>query len=229
MLLKGKFSILHAIILFVLLLFLVNFLIAFLVACLFYFLPRFLAERKTRLLEEQFKEQLLAGVELIAGSLRSGLSFQQTLAYLVKELPQPLAGEFKEVLDKIMLGVTVEKALLELSSRHKDNNLEVVVTSVIISRETGGNLAEVLSKVSDNMRENARLEGQIKTLTAQGKLSGVVIGVLPFLLLLFLCLLDGEMFLPMFSTNLGKAFMVLAILLEITGIFIIKKVTKIEL
>jgi len=205
-----------------------NLLFAFIISALVFGLPKFLEYRKKQLINDKFRSQLLDGVELIAGSLRSGMTFQQAVAYLVKELPQPLAGEFKEVQDKIMLGSNVEKALIELSQKHKDDNLELFVTSVIISREAGGNLAEVLSKVSENMRENARLEGQIKTLTSQGKLSGIIVGALPFVLLFFLSLIDRDLILPMFNTVLGMLLMIAALTMELIGAFFIRKITKID-
>jgi len=226
--LKGRSLIYVTLVLFFGLLFVFNLLLAFTISAIVFGLPKFLKYRRKKLIKDKFDAQLLDGVELIAGSLRAGMTFQQAVAYLVKELPQPLAGEFKEVQDKIMLGVHVEKALLELSSKHKDANLEVFVTSVIISREAGGNLAEVLSKVSENMRENAKLEGQIKTLTSQGKLSGFIVGILPFVLLGLLSLIDRELILPMFTTTLGMVLMIIALVMEFIGALFIKKITTID-
>ncbi len=228
MILKGRSLIYVSVALFFGLLLISNLLFAFIISALVFGLPKFLEYRKKQLINDKFRSQLLDGVELIAGSLRSGMTFQQAVAYLVKELPQPLAGEFKEVQDKIMLGSNVEKALIELSQKHKDDNLELFVTSVIISREAGGNLAEVLSKVSENMRENARLEGQIKTLTSQGKLSGIIVGALPFVLLFFLSLIDRDLILPMFNTVLGMLLMIAALTMELIGAFFIRKITKID-
>ncbi|MCX5776220.1 MAG: type II secretion system F family protein [Candidatus Firestonebacteria bacterium] len=228
MMLKGRSFIYLSIAIFFVFLFFFNLLCAFVAAALTFGFPKYLNYKKQRLIKEKFTAQLLEGVELIAGSLRSGMTFQQAVAYLVKELPQPLAGEFKELQDKIMLGSSVENSLLDLSQKHKDNSLDLLVTSVIISRETGGNLAEVLSKVSLNMRENAGLEGQIKTLTAQGKLSGLIVGALPFVLLIFLYFIDRELILPMFTTLPGMALLILALIMELTGALIIKKITDIE-
>ncbi|MFH1074692.1 MAG: type II secretion system F family protein [Candidatus Firestonebacteria bacterium] len=217
-----------ALAMFFILLFFSNLLLAFVITSLVYGLPKFMEYRKKRIIDDKFRSQLLDGVELIAGALRSGMTFQQAVAYLIKELPQPLSGEFKEVQDKIILGVNVEKALAELSRKHKDDNLELFVTSVIISREAGGNLVEILLKVSENMREHARLEGQIKTLTSQGKLSGLIVGTLPFVLLLFLFLIDRELIFPMFNTVLGRVLMILALIMELSGIAFIRKITQID-
>ncbi|OGF48012.1 MAG: hypothetical protein A2231_12980 [Candidatus Firestonebacteria bacterium RIFOXYA2_FULL_40_8] len=228
MILKGRSLAYISAFVFVLLLFISNLLLAFIASAFIFGLPKFLEYRKKQLINEKFKSQLLDGVELISGALRSGMTFQQGIAYLVKEMPEPLAGEFKEIQDKILLGLTLEKALLELNQKHKEDNLDLLITAVIISREAGGNLAEVLSKVSDNMRENARLEGQIKTLTSQGKLSGLIVGFLPFVLLIFLSLIDRELILPMFTSVLGMVLLVLALIMELIGALFIRKITTID-
>jgi tight adherence protein B len=213
---------------FVLLLFISNLLLAIIGFVLAFGLPKFMEYRNKKIINDKFKSQLLDGVELIAGSLRSGMTFQQSIAFIIRELPQPLAGDFKEVQDKILLGVNIEKALLELNKKHQDDNLELFVTSVIISRETGGNLAEVLSKVSENMRENSRLEGQINILTSQGKLSGLIIGLLPFILLLFFSFIDRDLISPMFNTSLGIVLSVSALIMELIGALFIRRITRIE-
>ena len=87
---------------------------------------------------------------------------------------------------------------------------------------------ELISKVSENMRENAKLEGQIKTLTSQGKLSGFIVGILPFVLLGLLSLIDRELILPMFTTTLGMVLMIIALVMENKGALFIKKITTID-
>jgi len=220
--------ILLAIIVFVIFIIFFNFLFALVVSTLIIFIPKYLKYKKKKDYLQKFNEQLVDGIGLIANSLRAGLTFQQALNVLTNEISPPLSLEFKEVLNKHRLGISLENALLELAQKNKNENLDLLITSVIITKETGGNLAEVLSKVAESIREKSRLEGQIKVLTAQGRLSGWIVGLLPFVLTFIIYLIDPELIVPMFTDIRGIMMVIVAIVMEIIGILFIRKIVNID-
>jgi len=151
------------------------------------------------------------------------MTFQQGLVYVIKETKDPLSGELKSVMDKIMLGVSTEKALFELAETHDLKELHLFSSALEITRDAGGNLSEVLKNIAKGMREKESSEKQIETLTAQSKLSGLIVGLLPVILLTLMYYMDKELVLPMFTTSLGLLLVLIAVCLELLGaVFIIK-------
>jgi len=119
--------------------------------------------------------------------------------------------------------------LSEMALKHNNENIELLALAVGITLEAGGNLSEVLSKVAANMREKSRLEGQVKTLTAQGKLTGIIVGVLPFVMAGAIYFLDKDLMIPMFTTLRGAVLVFAALILELIGFSIIRRITNIEM
>lgn len=197
-------------------------------ACLMVFITKYLKYKEKKAYIEKFDEQLIDGIDLIANSLKAGLTFQQSLNVLVEESLPPLSAALKEVINEHRLGVPIENALVKFAENNQNENMDLFVTAVNLTRETGGNLAEVLNKISNSMREKIRLEGHIKTLTSQGRMSGWVVGILPFVLTLIIYLVDKDLVMPMFTTTLGIFLFVIAIIIEMVGIFFIRKIINID-
>ena len=228
MILKGRSLIIVFILIFIVFLFIFNIFTALILSVIFIGVFFYLGHKKEKLFKDKFKEQLQDGLDLICESLRSGMTFQQSIAYLIKEMPEPISKEFKTVMDKIILGAGVHTALFELAQKHKDEDLQLLASAVNITREAGGNLAEVLKNVTAGMREKARLEKQIETLTAQGKLSGFIVGVLPVILVTIIYFIDRELVLPIFTTISGLLLFFVALALELIGTYFIMKIVKID-
>jgi tight adherence protein B len=186
---------------------------------------KFNENKKRKLFESQLPEAL----DTVANSLRAGLTFLQAINYMAEETSPPISNEFKEVIKEIQLGATIEDALKKLSEKIKSTDLDIFITACLVTRETGGNLAEIVTKISSTIRERQILQNQIKSLTAQGRLSGIVVGVLPFLLAIGFTLIDPELMKPMFTTPLGIGLLALAIVMECIGAFIIKKIITIDI
>jgi tight adherence protein B len=195
---------------------------------LVYAAPKIIERRKAAERKEKFAQELVDAIDIIANSLRSGLTFQQALSVLKRDIPEPMAGEIKKVLNKHQLGLSMEKALLEMAEENKNESLELFVTAVVLVRETGGNLVEVLKKVSESIREKNRLEGHIKVLTAQGKLSGWIVGILPFLMTFIIYMMDPELVTPLFTTFIGILLVTAALIMELLGVFFIRKIVNVE-
>lgn len=142
-------------------------------------LPRlyitFMANRRLRAFEEQLSDTL----NLWVNALRSGYSVLQGLEAIATELPPPVSKEFERVVQEVRLGLSLEQALANLLRRMPSEDLDLVITAVNIQREVGGNLAEILDVISFTIRERVRIKGEIQTLTAQGRLTGWIISLLP--------------------------------------------------
>lgn len=192
------------------------------------FAPKlFLNHLKARRLK-QLNYQIGDALLIIANSLRAGFGFLQAMDLVSKEMPNPIAAEFSRALREIQLGASTEGALLAMAQRVGSPDLDLVVTAVLIQRQVGGNLAEVLDNISHTIRDRIRIAGEIKTLTAQGKISGLIIGLLPVFLLGILFLINRDYALILFTNPIGLAMVSGGVVSQIIGFTIIKKIVSIE-
>jgi tight adherence protein B len=190
--------------------------------------PWFYLSFKQRRRLAAFNAQLADTLQLMAGSLSAGLSLAQSVDTVVREGSDPMAGEFKRALIETRLGVDIEDALKGIAERMKSVDFEWVVMAIRIQRDVGGNLAELLNKVADTIREREYLERQVLTLSAEGRLSVWILGGLPPAFMGYLLLVNRSYIQPMFDSPLGWAMLILMAILLSGGIFWMKKVTKVE-
>ncbi|MCB4790413.1 MAG: type II secretion system F family protein [Elusimicrobia bacterium] len=179
--------------------------------------------------KDKFENQLIDALGIITNSVKSGQSLLQALENMINESKPPIALEFSKAMQEIKLGIPIEKALLEITKRVKSKDFKIAITSINLAKETGGNLGEILTRLSDTMRERHKLQGKINALTAQGKASGLIIGCIPFLLLIILYFLEPGMFGLMFTTTLGNALLVMVIFMVSIGFVFINKIIKIDI
>lgn len=144
-----------------------------------------------------FQEQLPEAIDMLVSAMGAGYSFQAAMKFIGEETAAPLGPEFARFYEEQRLGMEVRTALLELQDRVDSLDLRMFVTAVIIQRETGGNLAEVLAKISGVMRERAAIKGEIMTLTAESKLSARILGALPFVVFGAISVLNPGFLKPM--------------------------------
>ncbi|MDD4334522.1 MAG: type II secretion system F family protein [Desulfotomaculaceae bacterium] len=175
----------------------------------------------------KFNGQIGDALVIMANSLRSGFSFLQAMDMVRKEIPDPIAKEFGVALQEMNWGTPTEAALQNMSSRVGSEDLELVVTAVLIQRQVGGNLAEVLDNIANTIRERVRIKGEIKTLTAQGRMSGLIIGLLPIFLTAAIYMLSPEYIGVLFSSKTGLLMISFAVLFQILGMAIIRKIIQI--
>ncbi len=177
---------------------------------------------------KQFNDSLGDAIVLISNSLKAGYSFFQSIDIVSKEMSGPIAQEFKLLQKEINLGYTTEEALDNLLKRIKSDDLELVITAVLIQRQVGGNLAEVLDSISSTIRERVRIKGEIKTITAQGRISGVIIALLPPALGVVLYIINPDHINLLFSEQIGLIMIGISIAMELMGIYFIKRIVSIE-
>jgi len=205
-----------------------NWPLAILVLLLAVFGPRFYLQHKKGERLKTFNQQLGDALVIMANALRAGFGFQQAMETVRRELPPPISTEFEWTLREIQLGSTTEESLLNLCERVKSDDLDMVVTAVLIQRQVGGNLAQILDNISRTIRDRTRIKGEIRTLTAQGRLSGIIIGLLPIALLFILLILNPGYMTPFLQNPLGAYMLGAAALSEVIGLFVIKKIVDID-
>jgi len=177
----------------------------------------------------RFDAQLPDALMLLTASLRAGHSFSQAMQTVAAELPPPLAAEFAWASGEAALGVPLDTALSRMTERVPSPDLDLVVTAILIQLPLGGNLAEVLDAIADTIRERVRLAGEVRTLTAEGKLSAVILIVLAPALALLLSLRDPAYFRPLLDNPTGHWLIGGALLGQIVGGLLIRRMVALEL
>lgn len=172
--------------------------------------------------------QLVDALILISNSLKSGYSFLQGMELVADEAPYPIAQEFRRMLRETNLGYPLEQALDGLSERVPSEDLDLVVTVIKIHRQIGGNLAEILDKIVHTIRDRIKIKGEISTLTAQGKLQGIILTLMPPAMAIGIYMMNPEFMMPLFTTLMGKLMLGAAFILQAIGGFFIKKIVDIK-
>ncbi|MBR6620685.1 MAG: type II secretion system F family protein [Clostridia bacterium] len=175
-----------------------------------------------------FEAQLGDTLIMMCNGLRSGFSFNQVMENVANDMPPPIGIEFGRVCNEIRYGATMEEALNNMCDRVKSADLLLVVSAVLIQRTTGGNLSEILSTISNTIRERIKIKGEISSITAQGRMSGLIIGALPIGIAAILMVVNPEYMSTFFTTTVGNIMLVVSVVMEVIGFFAIRKVVSIE-
>lgn len=193
-----------------------------------FMIPTIVVKRKIKQKQKQLNVQLPTVLTLMANSMRSGYSYMQAIDLVAKEVPDPIGGEFALLLKEVNLGITLEEAFGNMVKRVNMEDFDLVITAFLIQRQVGGNLVELLDNISATLRGRITMRGRINTLTAQGKLSGVILCLLPVVLGIVIYVFNGEYLIAFFSHPIGKMMMGLAVGLQIIGIWWMRKVIDID-
>lgn len=200
-----------------------------------YILPLVYVRRRQSARLSAFNDNLADAVTLIGSALRAGSSFLQSLELVSKEMQPPVSTEFNRVVREVSIGLPLDSALANMVGRVRSTDLELVATAVAIQYQAGGNLAEILDTIAETIRERVRIKGEIKTLTAQQRLSGYVVGFLPIGLLVILMIIAPRFMNPMFEIPpelfglpLGIFMLGAAGVMMMIGFFLIRRIVDIE-
>jgi len=191
-------------------------------------LPLFALRSKKKKRMAKFEKQLPEALGLIARALRAGHAFTSGMKLASEEFGDPLGPEFEETLDEINFGVSVPEALKNLAQRVNCPDVKFFVVSVILQRETGGNLAEIIENLAHLIRERFKFRGKVRVLTAEGRLSATILLILPFVLFLAFLVLSPEYVVELVSDPIGKVMMGVGAVLMFIGILLIKRIIKVE-
>lgn len=186
---------------------------------------QFKAKRRMK----QFTNQLGDAIAMMSNAIKSGFTFQQAMDIVAKEIKGPISEEFVRALNEIQLGVTLEEALEGICQRVKDDDFEMVAMSVVIQRQVGGNLSQILDTVGETIRDRIKLRGEIKSLTAEGVISGWAIALLPVIVALFCNAVNPDYFKGMLDTDIGKYLGIACLVSEIIGGLVIRWIIDVKI
>ncbi len=192
------------------------------------FLPVVFIKIKKDKRKKAFEAQLGDTLIMMCNGLRSGFSFNQVMENVANDMPPPIGIEFGRVCNEIRYGATMEEALNNMCDRVKSADLLLVVSAVLIQRTTGGNLSEILSTISNTIRERIKIKGEINSITAQGRMSGLIIGALPIGIAAILMVINPEYMSTFFTTTVGNIMLIVSVVMEVIGFFAIRKVVTVE-
>lgn len=201
---------------------------AMILAILGYLMPLVFIKQKKNKRFAKINAQIGDCITIMSNALKAGYSFHQTIDLVGKEMTGPLAMEFRKTLREINLGKTSDNALQNLADRVESKDMDLLVTAVLIQRQTGGNLAEILDNISHTIRERIRIKGEIKSLTAQGRISGLIIGLLPPILFAVLMLINPAYMYILVTHPTGRTLLIVAVVSELLGLLLIKKIVDID-
>jgi tight adherence protein B len=177
---------------------------------------------------KKFSEEFPDALDLLVSALRAGLSFSAAMQIVAQESPDPVRSEFAVTVEEQALGLEFREAMVNMTQRVESLDLRFFVTAVILQRDTGGNLAEVLENTSRLIRDRFRVLGDIATFTAQGRLTGWILLSLPLSITVFTVAIAPEYFRPMLETEGGRMALFIAGFMQLTGALIIRKIVNIK-
>ena len=187
-------------------------------------LARWLDRRR----RDKFNEQLPEALATMSNALRAGFSLAQAFDSVVQQGERPMCEEFAILQQQLRIGMGFEDALESMSGRVGSDDLTLVTTAILISRKTGGNVTEIFDKISDTIRARQKIARKVRTLTAQGRMQGLLVSAMPFILGIAMVLLKPEMMIPFLCSLTGVVSVVVVLLLIAVGWLIIRKIIKID-
>ena len=191
-------------------------------------LPRLVIKIMEKNRSGKFCQQLVDGLMVLSSSLKGGLSLVQSIEVLVEEMPAPIAQEFSLVLRENQMGVPLDESLEHLNKRIQSEELNLIITAIDIARETGGNLTEPFEKLMFTIRERDKLIGKVKTLTLQAKMQGIIMSLMPVFFGIVVYYMNPEFSMLMIENPYGRILLVIAGVLEIVGVFLLWKLSQVE-
>jgi len=186
----------------------------------------FMRSRRSRRLSEQLPDAL----EMMARSLRAGHALSSAFKMVATEMPTPVSLEFGRAFESQELGLPFERAVADMTRRAPDNqDLKIFALSIIVQKETGGNLVEIIEKIADTIRQRAKFQGKLAGLTAEGRMSSYIVGVLPFGMTIFLLFANRPYIMPLFTTPQGHYMLGGAMVMWTLGFLWMKSMTKVTI
>lgn len=177
---------------------------------------------------DAFVDQLVDGLTIMSNGIKSQTNVAQTMERVIEIMGNPLRSEFEQVLTQHQLGQSFEEALLDLGNRIPRPDVQMLVTSINILKETGGDLSQTFDSIVYTIRERQKLEKKIQALTAMGRFQGLVVTLIPFVLAIVFFIADPAMMMPMFTTTLGLFLLFIMLCLQVIGGFLIRKIVTIK-
>lgn len=178
---------------------------------------------------QRFAHQLVDGLLILSSSLKAGLSLSQSFEQLLEEMPPPISQEFGLVIRQMRMGVSLEEAMGALKRRMRLDELDMVITAMLVARDSGGDLTKTFLRVINTIQERNKLSSRVKALCIQAKLQGAIMSALPVLFAVFVYKMNPDFFAVFFKDNFGRGLLAYVVLSEILGIFFIRKLSRVDI
>jgi len=198
------------------------------VSCLIIIIPFCLTVVSKKRRQKELNKQLPGIIEKLSSAIKAGNNLKDAFEKIGAGAEGPFGQEALHVVKEIRLGLSLEEALTRMSGRIKSEDISIFCTALIIAINTGGNISEMLENIAHSIREKRTLEGKIKALTSQGKMQGIIVGLIPFVLLTILYFLDPGMIKPLFESTIGKILLAGGLILKILGMIVIMRIVDIK-
>ncbi|MEL4106864.1 type II secretion system F family protein [Oscillospiraceae bacterium WX1] len=193
-----------------------------------FIVPPLLVKRAKKKRQQLFNKQLGETLVVMGNCMRSGYSFQQAMESIAKDMQPPISIEFSNTIREIRYGVKMEDALLNMVERTQNPDLSLLVSAVITTSRVGANLTDILDNISATIKDRIKIKDEVRVLTAQGRMSGLIIGLLPVFITLMLMLMNPGYIMAFFNSVLGQVMVGVGIFLEIIGFLSIRKIVDIK-
>ncbi len=190
--------------------------------------PEMWMNSRTNARSNKLEEQLPEAITLVSNSLKAGFGLLQALSLAADQMEHPISTELAQAINEMNLGSHPDEALTALSERTGNYDLDLVVTAILVQRSVGGNLSEILDTVAATMRERVRIRAEVKTLTAQQSMTGIVLGLMPIGVGALFMVVSPEYIMVLFTEPIGKVMLGIGLVMETIGIMIIRRILDIE-
>lgn len=191
-------------------------------------IPPLMVSRARSKRQQLFNKQLGESLTIMSNCMRSGYSFQQAMNSISKEMQPPISTEFGRVVREITYGSTIEQALNNMSARVNNKDLDLLVSAVITSTQVGANLSEMLDTIAETVTDRIKLREDVRVASSQGRMSGLIIGLLPVIVILFLMIINPTYFSDFASNSIGQIMLCISALLEVIGFVVINRMVNIQ-
>jgi len=205
-----------------------NIIIPVLSALLGFYSPIIILHKRQKDRLRQLDEQLPNALSLMSNSLKAGYGFTQAMETVMRDATPPISDEFRRAIQEMSLGATVEEALRGMSERIGSKDIELMITAILIQLQVGGNLAELLDGIAATIQERVRIRGQIRIVTAQGRLTGVIVGLLPFALAFIMSIFKPDYLKVLIINPVGRMMLLVGLLAQLVGVFLVRKIVNME-
>lgn len=191
-------------------------------------IPPIMVQRSRAKQQQLFNKQLGESLTIMSNCMRSGYSFQQAMQSISREMQPPISTEFGRVVREINYGATLEQALNSMAQRVDSKDFNLLISAVITSTQVGANLSEILDTISETITDRIRIREEVRVFSAQGRMSGLVIGLLPVAVILFLMILNPGYLMDFINHPLGKTLLAASVVMEAVGFFVINRIVDIR-
>lgn len=191
-------------------------------------IPPFLVQRSKKKRQNEFNKQLGDSLAIMENCIKAGFSFQQAMESIATDMQPPISTEFAKTLREVQYGISLSDALRHMVDRVDNNDLDLLVSAVLISSQVGGNLSDIMGVISDTLQDRIKIKAEVRVLTTSGRFSGIIIGLLPVFIMIILMLINPDYFTSFFASQIGKVMLVVSVALEAIGFMTIRKIIDVK-